>query len=1286
MSETLLLADDNELRRRTRVEWLREAEFRVIEAGSVSAVMDCTAQYRPAAVVLSGMASDPGSPELSRQLRLLVPAPLLLSLASAESPAWEEADIYLREPLSPRELIATVKTCIRFQQRGAESCDSPAIEEGRHESGQRLRAAVDAAAVGTWWVDLETGRDTRDGSLNRLLGLPAESLTASVEDFFSYVHSEDLPGVRRAYEEALAGDGFYRAEFRVVRTDGEVRWMRARGRREGNSEGKPGYVCGAVVDITGQKCREEIIRRLNVELRRKVEDFEALFAAAPVGIAVAEDPEARSLRLNPAFERLLGFRSGPNPFLGNSSRPPQRLMSGGKELREEDLPLVKAVRTGKAVHTPVDVVWPDGRISHLNGNAMPLFDEQGKVRGAISVALDITPYRKIVAEMGRREADLREAQRLAGVGGWEWDLSTDVIAWSDEMFRIYGRDPATGNHSYAEHLTFYAPDSAGQLAEAVERALRLGEPYELDLEVKRPDGRLRWIVGRGEARRDARGRIVGLRGTVQDVTERKIAADELDRRLAEIEAIYDTAPVGLCVLDADGRYLRINRRLAEIKGIPADVQLGKSSSELLPQIPEVVKTTAAVLRKVIATGDPVLGLEVSGEASDEPGNPRHFVTHGYPLIQDGVTYAVNIVVEEITDRKRTEEALRKSEERLQFTLSCAEAGYWDANLVTGETIWSDKLYDMYGFDPRQGSPSYAEWLSRLHPDDRGDVDASFRKQMLADPRAEVNLEFRILHPERGERWISDICRLSCGPDGTPVRMGGLNFDITDRKREEKRIRFLARLLDAVDQAIIVNDLDWKIIYWNRFAEHLYGWLVEEAMGQDVLKLIAPEFTDMQRAQLMTLLLAGAPVSGEFTVRHRDGYTFPVLATDSPVYDEEGRLAYVICTSVDISERKKAENDLRALNESLAVADRRKNEFLAMLAHELRNPLAPIRNAVQVMRSLDHGDAPNLAWARDVIDRQVSHLARLVDDLLDVSRLVRGRIELRREAVDLADVVERALEVARPIIQSHRHELIVELPGEALWVDADPMRMIQVLENLLTNAAKYTPEGGCIRLEAAIGAGEAVIRVADNGMGIPEDLLPHVFDLFTQNERSLDRSQGGLGIGLTIVKKLVEMHGGTIAVRSGREGSEFTVALPLSQARPEPVQPEPSKENSGEAGAARRILVEDDNEDARESLALLLEFDGHDVLKASDGPAALIAAREFRPEAILLDIGLPGMDGYEVARRLRVQPETAGILLLAVTGYGQQEDRQRAEAAGFDHHLVKPIDPEALARLLAGDRA
>jgi CheY-like chemotaxis protein/two-component sensor histidine kinase len=370
-----------------------------------------------------------------------------------------------------------------------------------------------------------------------------------------------------------------------------------------------------------------------------------------------------------------------------------------------------------------------------------------------------------------------------------------------------------------------------------------------------------------------------------------------------------------------------------------------------------------------------------------------------------------------------------------------------------------------------------------------------------------------------------------------------------------------------------------------------------------------------------------------------------------------------------------------MESALRDADRRKDEFLATLAHELRNPLAPIRNALQILK-MPRVDAELIEQTRDMMERQVHHLVRLVDDLLDVSRVMRGKITLRREPVELSAIIARAVETAQPLIEIQRHALEISIPKESLPLDADPVRLTQVVGNLLTNAAKYTDSKGRIWLTVNRDGEQAVLTIRDTGIGIAPDMLSHVFELFVQADQASSKAQGGLGIGLTLVKNLVEMHGGSVAAssRGPGTGSEFTVRLPLMSRKPvtpefKPVQA-PVSPISG-----HRLLVVDDNRDAAISLSMLLRLQGHEVRVAHNGPTALEVAKAFQPHVIFLDIGMPGMDGYEVARTVRKTPGIEKTVLAALTGWGQQEDRVRTADAGFNHHLVKPPDPKLIEKLL-----
>jgi PAS domain S-box-containing protein len=490
-----------------------------------------------------------------------------------------------------------------------------------------------------------------------------------------------------------------------------------------------------------------------------------------------------------------------------------------------------------------------------------------------------------------------------------------------------------------------------------------------------------------------------------------------------------------------------------------------------------------------------------------------------------------------------------------------------------------------------------------------------------------------------------------------------------------------RLFEAAQDAIFILDGDsGKITDANPYITKLLGYSHAEFLGKELWEIGLFRDIEASRLAYRELKRTGYIRYEHLPLHTKDGRKVEVEFV-SNVYDVSGETV-IQCNIRDITERSRLERQTQEQAVALADINRRKDEFLAMLSHELRNPLSSILNAVYLLR-LQRDEDLIQQQARNIIERQVGHLARLVDDLLEISRITVGSIQLRQERLDLRGIVDRAVETVRPVIDRRKHELLVTLPPEPVWLIADPTRLEQVIGNLLNNAVKYTDEGGRIWLTLEQES-EAVLRVRDAGIGIAPELLPHIFDLFTQADRASDRSQGGLGIGLTLVEKLVGMHGGTVTAFSAGLGlgSEFTIRLPLAVPQFKPSLAAPIAEASEVISRPSRVLVVDDNLDAAESMATWLQLAGHDVQTAYGGPAALEAAVAFRPTIVLLDIGLPGMDGHEVARLLRQTPGLDNAWLIALTGYGRKADIQLSEDAGFDHHLVKPADPQKLRALLA----
>jgi PAS domain S-box-containing protein len=621
----------------------------------------------------------------------------------------------------------------------------------------------------------------------------------------------------------------------------------------------------------------------------------------------------------------------------------------------------------------------------------------------------------------------------------------------------------------------------------------------------------------------------------------------------------------------------------------------------------------------------------------------------------------------------TAEVLNVRGERLLRAQRAARLGLWDWDFETNNVEWSEGLYALIGVPAGAAATNDENWLEYIVPEDRTRVIGAF--EGIVTRGGDFREEFRIRRTDGAIRWIACIGRVDQGTRGTATRMQGVNIDITDRKQAEELLRqseeHFRTISHAAPAMVWVAASSGDIVFMNdRWYEYTgqteaqakgFGW-VDAAHPEDAARLLP--YWERCRT-------TGETYEGECRLRRRDGdyrwHTFRAL----PHRDPTGAIERWFGCSVDI-------HDAREAREALREADRRKDEFLATLAHELRNPLAPIRNAVQLLKrgAVDH---PAVRTAQEIMDRQVDHMVRLIDDLLDVSRITRGKLELRRQPVELTRVVQQAVETSRPNI---RQQFSVSLPSEPIHVHGDAVRLAQVLANLLNNAAKYTEPDGRIALTAAREGDQVCIRISDTGIGIDPEQLPNLFQMFSQARPALARSEGGLGIGLSLARSLVEMHGGTISASSaglGR-GSEFSVRLPIMRApsvkahAQQPAQPY--------SAAMRRVLVVDDVPDSVRSLAALLRLDGNEVETAADGIEALEKAHDFRPDFIFLDLGLPRMNGYDVCRSIRGHAWGKDVFIVALTGWGQDGDRARTLAAGFNVHLVKPVGYETLRNVLA----
>ncbi len=628
----------------------------------------------------------------------------------------------------------------------------------------------------------------------------------------------------------------------------------------------------------------------------------------------------------------------------------------------------------------------------------------------------------------------------------------------------------------------------------------------------------------------------------------------------------------------------------------------------------------------------------------------------------------------ITKRKQAEEALRESQMDLNHAQAVAHIGNWRMDVCNNRLEWSDENFQIFGIP--KGTPlTYQSFLDCVHPEDRPFVDAAWKDALTGKP---YDIEHRLIVGQK-VKWVRELAELEFDENGSVRGAFGTTEDITDIKSSQEALQheraFLRQVIDATPSMIFVKDREGRYLLGNEAVAQAYGTRPESLVGltDENLNPNDDEVTHFYQDDLNVIDNRKPKRILEDKLTHADGSVHWYSTVKIPLLDDDASCNKLLGVASDITDRKRAE-------EALQLADRRKDEFLAMLAHELRNPLAPIRNAVQLLKMKEASD-PTLTWSRNVIDRQVTHLARLLDDLLDVARIMQGKITLKTERFELVDIINNAVEASYPLIESRSQDLIISKATTPQWIEGDRVRLAQALSNLLNNAAKYTSEGGKITLSTMEEGSNAVIEIRDTGIGIAPDTLPHIFDLFTQADHSLAHSQGGLGIGLTLVRQLVEIHGGTITATSDGigQGSLFTVRLPtlsMDSTATKPTLPESELPIS-----KFRILVVDDYTDAAESLTMLLQAEGHEVEMANCGIKAIELAQVFHPQVVLLDIGLPDLDGYEVAKRLRALPETRNAILIALTGYGQTEDREFSKSAGFNYHLLKPLNFEELSTLL-----
>jgi len=959
--------------------------------------------------------------------------------------------------------------------------------------------------------------------------------------------------------------------------------------------------------------------------------------------------------------------------------------------------IADTVKNGARLFHQGRVFGADGAMRWVEFTGKPLPPTKGVPLRVIGTVQDITWRKQAEQMMARQATELITLYVKAPVGLFLFDETLRFVRVNQSTAELNGL-PAEQHigRTVREVLT---PEFADVVEPQLRRVLETGQPL-LNCEVHggsalgSDEPQRYWLLSYHPVQAGD-GSITGVHGVVQEITERKAADEALRQSEQRFRAMVTTTSDLMCRMSSDWS------EISQIYG--ANLTLETAVPNRLASF--VHRDDQPLLMALVHEAIQTRGVfEMEHRVRRAEGSWGWMLSRAVPLLD-----ARGGIVEwfgagsDVTEKKRAEQALRESERFLRSTLD-ALSGHiavldGSGTILETNAAWRRFSIENYATGAGAGAGTVRGVNDLPQREQSFSTDelayAQEIKEVIAGRRTHFEVEYPC-HSPTEKQWF--VMRVSRFPSTGPVRVVIVRDNCTQQMLAAERLRESEERFRALFErgpiAIFSCDAAGMPQEFNACAVHLWG--REPQRGPDyerfggLHQLYLPDGTWLPPAQSpMAEVLDGRSegvYDQELIIERPDGSRISIMSNTVPLKNEQGDITGGMCCFYDISERKRLERETREQAQALADRDRRKDEFLAMLSHELRNPLAAISSSAQLL-GLQKNESPIQEQARSVIERQLAQLKHLVDDLMEVSRITRGSVRLRLERISVSGVVARAVETAQPLIAQRRHQLDVSLPPQAIFLQADAARLEQVLVNLLNNAAKYTDEGGRIWLsvEAEKTAGVAVpgmgdvppmvvIRVRDTGIGIAPELLPRIFDLFTQADHSLDRSQGGLGIGLCLAQRLVELHGGTVAANSVLgQGSEFVMRLPLLLTTlPAPPTIPVSALNTAQPATKKfRVLVVDDNVDAAQSLARLLQMTGHEFALAYDGPGALQAVLQFRPDVVLMDIGLPGLSGFEVARQIRQQAALGRIVLVALTGYGQDADRQLSQEAGFDYHLVKP---------------
>lgn len=1154
--------------------------------------------------------------------------------------------VHFRERRQPTRLERQLANlCARY---AAETIDAARSGQALRKSEERFSRFMRHLPGLAWIKDAEGRYVYANDAAERAFGAPRSTLYGRTDgEVFS---PETARQFRANDQRALAGESGLEAIETLAQEDGVHHSLVSKFPIPG-PDGAPAMIGGIAIDMTERVKAEQA-------LRDSEERFRSVTMNAPVAIFI-KDLEGRYTLCNPLASEALGRPRGAVGLTDHDLLD----AASADVLRAHDQQVVAA---GHVIEYEESVTRPGFDRDYL-AVKFPLRDAEGRAVGVCGVSVDVTERKRAQRALQESEQRLGLATRAGKLGVWDWDVANDRISWSESLYAIHGVGPAWFAENVGGFAALVYPEDRERVAAAIQLALKSDAPYELEFRALRPDGEIVWLFTNAVVLRE-NGTPVRMLGATMDITESKRGEAALRVSEERFRTLASHAPVGIFQSDANGDNVFVNESWCAMAGISAEQARGPGWLDALhPDDRERVAAgwSDAVRNKSDSNAE-FRFLRPDGVVTWLQGN-------AVPLVNDRDESIGYIgTVSDITARKKAEEALRNSERMYRAIGESIDYGVWVCD-GEGRLIYaSESFLNLLGMT--QDEVTAFGWTDALHPDDVEQTLVAWKECVRTGEPWDVEHRFRALDGT----WRPILAR------GVPVRddsgdiiaWAGINLDISQLKKVENELRESeARFRSMADNApvlIWVNGIG-GCQYVNKEYLKFTGASTDAIVGMGFINFVHP---DDAKAYMATYQLAfdrQGPFEAQCRYRRSDGLYRWISSSAAPRFRADGTfLGYVGC-SVDVTDIKQSE-------EALKEADRRKDDFLAMLGHELRNPLAGIVSGAQVLSMLDLAEEATEMQA--VIARQASHMSQIVDDLLDVSRITRGKLTLRRHHVELRRLMREAVadyQRGRPMDQC---ELQCTLPAADAWVWGDATRLTQAISNVLHNSYKFSDGPNVISVEMTVDAQrrQATIAVRDRGMGMTAETLDQLFIPFNQADTSLERSRGGLGLGLALAKGLVALHNGTIAAASeglGR-GSTFAITLPCVAPPPAELALEPEAPR-----VSRRVLIIDDRRDAVLPLQRLLEKAGHTVDSASDGPSGIAKAIDTQPEVVLCDIGLDGdMNGYQVARIIRSTPSIAGVYLAAVTGYSQEEDRRMAKESGFDFHVKKPPDQQELNDLLA----